>query len=963
MRMRKANAARRRGAVSVLAMILLILFGSLVAAMAIASKGNIRTAATHIHVVKAMGAAETGLAVAESRLSEAAGRFIVAHSDIDGTFGWDLWRGNLTGYGSVNVIAPPSGYSETNSPAGLGQALLNNHAADTNIDASQGVDEPQFVAAPVSVDPLEYKLTDWLVTPAIPVADASGTARELFQITYAPLANGTDIRVIVTGIDTGYSSTTRDAAETPRPITRTVMKDYRFVKRVDHAIISPSKVMIGKNVMIEGNLGATYQDVTQVNGDPMILHSDFYGMDATLDAKYDDFFAALLSSDVDGDNRLRTAHPVEGASGLTPADYDGDGSADTGTFSDVTGDGYVDEFDIFINHYDSNGDGRVNIATELVDSSGNPVDPDLALLIDMSTPDRNRNGVWGFDDQNRNGLKDAGEGFLDIDPVHGVAADNELGYLDGYIDRLDAYAKVRGHLSFKTSQGDWAAANPNYQDLLRGPISPGEDEYAMEFGASADSLPVFDSSTFAGAETDLKSAVNGDAFTKQVADQLGVSEAALVSYIETTSPGTVGAGGKLVPRYLRLDPDTDGDGLPDNSTESYVHFEKMPFNSPNFADWYYRPVYENFEFKDVEIPAGTNALFVNCTFAGITWVRSYTNNTHPHWTNFGKMEIKSGETKPTPVYARTVYGDDPGEDSSEVYAGATAAFDPGNGQYLLRAVSPLDKGDILNSEIPTYDPADYAQLPEPLMITLSGTTYRVTDTREWSNNIRFHDCMFVGSIVSDAPQQYTHVRNKLQFTGSTQFVDEYPDDPTNPLLNPDEDDIDVIAKSSMLLPNYSVDIGQFNSPTSQNVELKGAVIAGVLDVRGNTTIDGALLLTFAPTAGQGPLVDHLGNPIGNPALFNASIGYFGPAQGDEESLDPATLPLVSGQRIVGWDTDGDGIADVSPFDAQPAGSVAVPFNGYGRVQIRFNPNMSLPNGIQLPMQIDPIGMSYAEGKF
>jgi len=963
MRMRKPNAARRRGAVSVLAMILLILFGSLVAAMAISSKGNIRTAATHIHVVKAMGAAETGLAVAEARLSEAANRFIVAHSDIDGTFGWDLWRGNLTGYGAVTVTAPPSGYVETNSPAGLGQALLNNHAADANIDTSQGVAAPQFVAAPAGVDPLEYKLTDWLVTPAVPVAGPAGSAPEMFQITYAPLANGTDIRAIVTGIDTAYAGTARDAADNPRPITRTIMKDFRFVKRVNHAIISPSRVLIGKNVMVEGNLGAAYDDVTEVNGDPMVLHSDFYGMDATLDAKYDDFFAALAAADVDGDNRLRESHPVEGASGLTPADYDGDGSPDTGAFADATGDGYIDEFDIFINHYDADGDNRVNIATEFVDSGGNPVDPDLASLIDKGTPDRNRNGVWGFDDLNRNGVKDSGEDFLDIDPIYGTASDNALGYLDGYIDRLDAYAKVHGKLSFRATQSDWNAANPNYQDLLRGPISPGEDEYAMEFGASAETLPVFDSSTFAAAATDLKAAVDGESFPKQVADQLGVSVTDLATYVETTSPGTVGAGGKLVPRFLRLDPDTDGDGLPDNWNDPNTYFEAMPFNSPNFADWYYRPVYENFEFKDVQIPMGTNALFVNCTFAGVTWVHSYSDNTHAHWSNYGKLEMKSGDTHPTPVYDRTTYGDDPGEDSSEVYIGASPSFDPASGKYLMRAVSPLDKADILNSEIPTYDPTDYSQLPEPLMITYNGGTFRVIDTRPWSNNIRFHDCMFVGSVVSDTPLEYTHSRNKLQFTGSTQFVDSHPDEPGNSLLNPDPDDLDVIERSSMLLPNYSVDIGQFNSPTTQNVELKGAIIAGVLDVRGNTTIDGALLLTFAPTAGQGPLQDHLGNPVGNPSLFNTSIGYFGPNDGDEESLDPETLPVVGGQRIAGWDTNGDGIADVSPFEPQPAGSVAIPFNGYGQVDIHFDPDMSLPNGIQLPMQIDPVGGSYAEGKF
>ena len=47
----KAKGLSRRGVASVLAMMFLIIFGSLVAAMAIASQGNVRTAATHQAVV------------------------------------------------------------------------------------------------------------------------------------------------------------------------------------------------------------------------------------------------------------------------------------------------------------------------------------------------------------------------------------------------------------------------------------------------------------------------------------------------------------------------------------------------------------------------------------------------------------------------------------------------------------------------------------------------------------------------------------------------------------------------------------------------------------------------------------------------------------------------------------------------------------------------------------------------
>jgi len=142
--------------------------------------------------------------------------------------------------------------------------------------------------------------------------------------------------------------------------------------------------------------------------------------------------------------------------------------------------------------------------------------------------------------------------------------------------------------------------------------------------------------------------------------------------------------------------------------------------------------------------------------------------------------------------------------------------------------------------------------------------------------------------------------------------------------------------------------------------LQGAIIAGVLDVRGNADIDGTLLLTYKPESGVAPLIDALGQPAGNPAAFNTTIGYFGPDDGDAESLDPSTLPIINGVRIAGWDTNGDGIYDMAGNLVQPPNSTPVPFNGYGRVNLRFNPTMNLPDGIMVPMQFDEIPESYRE---
>jgi hypothetical protein len=953
----RALFASRRGVASVLAMMFLIIFGSLVAAMGVASTGNVRTAATHLRVMRAMSAAETGLEVAEARLNEAAGRFIVAESDIDATMTTALWEGDAGVIGDHDVMPPPSGYSEGGLPSGVMEALVNHHKADQNIvTGSEFIDEPVSASAPADADTSVYSSTNWVYTPAIALEEPAveGALPPAYQIRYAPLADGEHIRIIVDGI-------VFDDMRSGQPIRRTISRDYRLVKTVDQAIISPSRIMIGKNVLVEGNLGARYTDVGYNNGDPLVLKSDFEGIEAGLDAKLQLLYDALADGDVDGDNRLRVGHPIEGAAVPADQDFDGDTTLD-GAFDDVTQDGYVDEFDVFIRHFDVNGDGRVALSNALMEGTpaeaagASPefiLDDDLALLIDSARPDRNRNGVYGWAEVNNNTFYDPDvEDPLDYDSYHGVYADVELGWRDGYIDVLDQYAKVSGRLMFTVSESDWVDEQGDYDSKLNGPISPESGESPLTFGADEDEVPLITVDSFSDTESALQAAADGDPFWTQVGSQLGASSADLLVWTTAMNSADPDA-----PWFQAVWEDADYDGMPDNAPDAY--FEKAPFNSPAFADWYYRPVFRNMTFRNVQIPVGLNGLFDNCTFVGVTYVRTHTENDHPHWTIYGKRQVDGGD--PEPLYPRTVWGDSGSEDPDEAYDGLPSTAIPPD-QMLLRATSPLDKADVLDSEIASYAAADYDSLPEPLVIDGK----RVTDTKKYSNNIRFHDCLFVGSIISDAPEVYTQVRNKLQFTGKTQFTTVHPELPDDGFYNPDDDDLEEIAKSSMMLPNYSVDIGSFNSPPDQNVNLNGAIVAGVLDARGNTTITGALLLTYAPEYGEGPLQDVFGNPIGNPAGFNATLGYFGPDDGDFESLDPNDLPEVGGVKITGWDLPPyDGIPDLphdaDPIAAQAAGGVIVPFYGYGRVVLRHDPNMTLPSGIRLPIRTRAASGTYREG--
>ncbi len=926
---------RRRGVAAILAMMFLIMFGSLSAAMAIASRGNITTAATHLHVIRAQSAAETGLGVAESRLREAASRFLMSDSDITGDFGWDLWRGQLSGYSTYSVVPGRTGPQNAGAPSGIAMALAQAHSMETNIVTEVGITSVTIANAPGGTSTSVFKGTQWVYAPGIAItardAGANAPAPLSYQVTYAPLANGTDVRVIVTGYDFNYN-------RGGQPITRTISKDFRVTKRINQALISPTRVMLGKNVQVIGDLGLRYDDVEFNNGDPLVSRSDFRNMNPALDAKLNSFFEALKVSgaDPDGDNRLRTNHPAESAA-LESAtqEYQDDTSTSDEPYTDVTGDGFVDEYDIFLAHYDTNNDQRVSLA-EFSSGAGQVVDADLFALIDGSDPDRNRNGRYGFIDANGNGKLDGSEPFVDVQ--NGANVDQVLGYLDGYLDRRDRYVKLVGGLAFKTNKFDWETERGAIPDKIQGAIRPGEGTSPQSYNRSDDEIPELSADNFVTDRNGLQTAANGQPFTTQVASPQSI-------------PGFTAS-------VQALQADANLDGLPDNHATAY--FERMPFNSPNFSDYYYRPVYRNMVFRDVEIPMGINALFDNCWFIGVTWVRTTADCSHIMFGEYGRANLDATSGRPVPALVRRIYGNDPGETSYPTMLPASAI--PPN-QMILMAIAPsyLDKGDIPANEVQYIESNNgfgYNDLPEPLVV--SGR--RITDTKEISNNIRFHSCLFVGSIVSDAPQGFAQARNKIQFTGSTRFAQQHPDYPTSATYNPQSADVDLIKRSSMMLPNYSVDIGSFNSPTTQNVALQGAVIAGVLDVRGNADINGALMLTYKPEFGEGPLRDITGAPVGNPSSFNTTLGYFGPDDGDEESLDPNTLPVVNGQRIVGYDTNGDGLADVPAGGPQPAGSTVVPFNGYGKVTLRWDPNMRLPNGIKLPLQFEPLSSTYREGR-
>lgn len=894
-------------------MMFLILFSSLAVAMAVMSKGNLRAAETFHRVSRAQAAVDTGLRIAESRLAEAASRFVVSKGEIDAAYAGELWLGTYDGSPAVSVLAAPDGRVESATPEGLLDVLTMQHAGDVEADLPSAI---ALGTAPVG----------WVRSKpmAIEKSDA-GKAVNAVQIDYGPPDGAGRVLVVATGYEWDWLRS--------RWITRTARQYFGITKLLPHAIVSPSRVMLGRNVVVNGPLGIRYASAAldTIDGPPLVSLSDFQGINGTLSAKLSRLYTAVLADDQDGDNALRLHHATESRSlaVMNAQDFNADSQADN-AFTDYTRDDAVDDCDVFLKHYDTVlGDGLRKVVLSAALSAGTlnegnavefAADDALGLLVDSGNADRNGNGKWNgrftagawdyttFPDNNGDGERDAND--LDLDDV-------ALGYRDGALDYKDGYAKVHGSVYLKASRSAWESSTDefnvalgDYQKVVKGPIDPEAGETAVKFSASDAEVPEITAGSFEAAAAIMgafssEAGVLADNFATKVAGQVGVEWSV----------------------------------------------ESTPYGSPSPADWYRRPVYRGLTFRNTTIPRGTNALFVNCTFVGVTRVRTWGNNTHPSWAYYGeeKRDMATGALSlkypPPPASSPQVL------DTS--YCGGGVVCNPAN------------------------------MPPGPLLVDLDGdgaADDACTNTKLVSNNIRFHGCVFIGSVVADKAAVFSHIRNKLQFTGATKFLDEHPTEPDNPAYQLSADEALMASKSSMMAPHYSVDIGTNNSSAAQDIRLNGAIIAGVLDIRGNTEIDGALLLTYKPVYGEAPMAVY-GAPAGNPEHFNITLGYFGPADGDQEGIDLSTMTDLDadGDLDVGWDSARtaagalvavgtapaleswyDGVSD---RDAVAGTNIrrAITFNGFGRITLNLRQTLVLPDGLATPIAIVPVRSTYLEG--
>ena len=778
---------QRRGWATVPALLMLGVIASITAGMASVSWTNVRSANAMIAISRAQSSAESGLSFGARRLQSVVNRFVIDQGVIDADLADKLWLGTWSDDDGLITVLSPDAYVIT-TPTGIGIAHELLDVFD-EVDLHSVDRVPEDTELPALTDG-GYRID------LKPIALDLNPTGPIFRLRFELVSGETKIKITSTGESNG--------------ISRSISMGFDLDKRIDYAIIAMSRLMLGKNVLVEGPIGTRYGiDAAELNtefGSPLVMKSDFYGIDnGVLDILIDSFSLLVQANDVDGDYRLRVNHALE-STGLG------------GALVDYDGDEFVTDFDLFLSQFDADGDIGVVFDPTQAAIAGFPglsqefsEDLQLAMLIDHARADRNSDGVVN----NR---------------------DRELGWDDGIIDIKDRYGKVDGRLSFAVSVADWETqTEKDWQADVRGPVTPEYGDSPAAFTVSEQQMTELTTDMFSGSSSwfeaqSITGVVFGDTTSGQVQSNILV-------------------GGTYIPSV-------------GNS------WEGVPFESAGAYDWYQRPVYQDMTFTDVRIPIGTNAVFEDCTFIGVTWVETIEQVDDPNWN----------------------------------YAGAVKP--DGSGGYEIQY--------------------------EDLEATSGSTTY--TDTRWVSNNVRFNDCTFLGSIAGDVPSEFTHWRNKVQVTGESRFFID-PDDP-NLIEQPDgavlkavleslpPADLEQLARSSILMPGWSVEIGAFANDEAVGVNLQGTIVTGLLDLRGVVDVHGAILSTYRPVPGEGPLFYG-----GESDAFNTTIGYFGPEDGDGEGVDDENKP----------------------------------FTGYGRISLRANPEASLPDGVPWPITIVADTSSYHEG--
>jgi hypothetical protein len=126
------------------------------------------------------------------------------------------------------------------------------------------------------------------------------------------------------------------------------------------------------------------------------------------------------------------------------------------------------------------------------------------------------------------------------------------------------------------------------------------------------------------------------------------------------------------------------------------------------------------------------------------------------------------------------------------------------------------------------------------------------------NNVRFENCTFNGVIVTDVPETFQWRNNCLYFTGEAAF-----------------ENTSSVQEATILAPHFNVNLGNTNPEQSENNILTGAIIGGIVDVRGNAQIYGTIISMCDTTQWSSGYVTNIGATLDDGGSETTELGDIG----------------------------------------------------------------------------------------
>lgn len=145
---------------------------------------------------------------------------------------------------------------------------------------------------------------------------------------------------------------------------------------------------------------------------------------------------------------------------------------------------------------------------------------------------------------------------------------------------------------------------------------------------------------------------------------------------------------------------------------------------------------------------------------------------------------------------------------------------------------------------------------EGILYVDCGTTSNTTSF----NNVRFEDCTFRGPIVTNTPT-YTSSgwwqKNNLYFTGTETFQN------------------NTTVPATILAPNFNVNLGNTNPVLGEDNVLTGAIVGGIVDVRGTAQIYGTIISMFNTSMYNSGYVTNIGATLNDGGSETTEVGDVG----------------------------------------------------------------------------------------